>query len=329
LRCALNLKGEIIMNPCRVWIRIEELPQVWVEELKKDVPGVEFRRGADADAAPEWISTADAVFTNSPLPDALVEKMTALRWVQFTRGSAFELIHPALRESSVAVSVIRGIDGVQFSESAIGFILAWAKGLPLCFKAQQEKRWEVTMPMEVSGMTLGVLGLGTIGSETARKAKAFGMRVLGIKRTVKVKPDYVDDLWTPDRLPDLLSQSDFLVISIPSSPETFDLLGIAELKRMKKTACLINLTGGRVIAEEHLVQALKDGWIAGAALDAFPRQPLPPDSALWSLPNVIISPRIAGFSPNRWKRLIPVFAENLRKFVSSQPMDLIDKKVGF
>lgn len=317
------------MNPCRVWIRIHDLPEVWVDELKKSVAGVEFWRGKDDDAQPERISKVEVVFTNSELADSLVHRMISLKWVQFTRGSAFELISPALRQSPVGVSVIRGIDGVQFSEFAFAAILAWAKRFPHFFRAQQEKRWDMIMPLEIAGMTLGILGLGAIGSEIARKAKAFGMRILGIKRTMTPKPDFIDELWTPDRLPDLLSQSDFFVISTPSSPETFGLLGLDELKLMKKTAYLINLTGGRVIKEEHLVYALKEGWIAGAALDAFPQQPLPSDSALWALPNVLITPRIGGFSPQRWKRLIPVFVENLKKFVSGQPMDLIDKKLGF
>lgn len=317
------------MNPCRVWIRVPDLAEVWVDELKKSVAGVEFWRRKDDDADPELISKTEVVFTNGELPDSLVHRLTSLKWVQFTRGSAFELIHPALRESPVGVSVIRGIDGVQFSEFAMGCILAWAKRFPHFIRAQQEKRWEIVMPLEISGMTLGILGLGAIGCETARKAKAFGMRVLGIKRKMTAKPDFVDELWTPDRLPDLLSQSDFFVISTPSSPETFGLLGPDELKLMKKTAYLINLTGGRVIEEEHLVQALKEGWIGGAAIDALPRQPLPADSALWALPNVIITPRIGGFTPQRWKRLIPVFVENLKKFVSGQTMDLIDKRTGF
>lgn len=317
------------MNPRKVWIRVPELPEIWVDEIKKSADGVEFWRGKDNDADPEWLSRAEAVFTNGELPDPLVHRMKSLKWVQFTRGSAFELIHPALRESPVGVSVMRGIDGVQFSEFAMGAILAWAKRLPYFFKSQQEKRWEIAMPLEIAGMTLGILGLGAIGSATARKAKVFGMRVLGIKRTMIPKPDFVDELWTPDRLPDLLSQSDFLVISTPSSPETFGLLGPAELRRMKKTACLINLTGGHMIEEGHMVQALKEGWIAGAVLDAVPRQPLPPDSELWSLPNAIVTPRIGGFSPRRWQRLIPVFIENLKKFLSGRPLDLIDKRVGF
>ncbi len=224
--------------------------------------------------------------------------------------------------------MIPAIDGLQFSEFAMGSILLWAKRFPHYFHTQQEKKWDRRIPLEISGMTLGILGLGTIGSAIAAKGKAFGMRVLGIKRVLIPKPNFVDELWTPDRLGDLLSESDFLAISIPSTPQTFGLIGLRELNLMKETTYLINLTGGHAIQEDHLVHALKEGWIAGAALDALPRQPLPPDSALWELPNVFITPRVAGYTPNRWKRLIPVFEENLRKFLSGQEFPVINKALG-
>ena len=185
------------------------------------------------------------------------------------------------------------------------------------------------MPLEISGMTLGVLGLGTIGSAVARRAKAFDMRVLGVKRVAAAKPDFVDELWTADRLKDLLTQSDFLVITLPSTPALFGILGLEELRLMKKSAFLINLTAGKAIKEDHLTQTLREKWIAGAVLDALPRQPLPPDSELWHLDNVIITPRIAGFTPKRWQRLIPIFQNNLRKFLSGEPIPLINKDLGY
>lgn len=313
----------------RVWIRIHDLPQPWVDELERTFDGVEFWRGSDEGADPGWVSKVDVVFTSSTLPDPLIHKLANLQWVQFTRGSAFELMDRALRESSIPISVIRGIDGIQFSEFVMGCILALAKRFPHFFKAQQERIWEGVMPLEIAGMTLGILGLGVIGTETARKAKAFGMRVIAIKRKLIPKPDFVDELWTPDRLHDLLSRADFLAICLPSNPETFGLLGLDELRLMKKTSYLINVTGGRVIMEEHLVKVLREGWISGAALDAFPRQPLPPDSELWELRNVIITPRIGGYTPHRWKRLIPVFADNLRTFLSGRQLDVIDKRLGY
>lgn len=317
------------MEPRRVWIRIENLPRQWVDEIKRNEARAEFWHGKDEDAEAGWLAKVDAVFTDAKLSDALVRKLPNLKWVQFTRGTAFELIDPALRDSEVAASVMPAIDGVQFAEFAMGSILSLAKRFPDYFHAQLESRWERIMPLEISGMTVGILGLGTIGSAVARKAKAFDMRVLGLKTSLIAKPEFVDELWTPDRLGDLLAQSDFLVITLPSTPALFGMIGLEELKLMKKFAYLINLTGGKTIAEAHLVTALREKWLAGAVLDALPRQPLPPDSELWRLKNVIITPRIAGFTPKRWQRLIPVFQSNLKNFLSGEPVPLIDKKLGW
>jgi D-2-hydroxyacid dehydrogenase (NADP+) len=316
------------MEPKRVWIRIENLPKQWVEELRKSESRIDIWHGKDEEADWAWLAKVEVVFTDAPLPDALIHRLANLEWVQFTRGTAFELIEPALRDSDVGVSVIPTIDGVQFAEFGMGCVMLLAKQFPQFFHAQLESRWERTMPLELSGMTLGILGLGTIGSAVARKAKAFDMRVLGVKRTGVPKPEFVDELWTLEYLGDLLRQSDFLVITLSSTPAVFGLIGLEELKLMKQTAYLINLTGGKVIKEEHLVRALKERWVAGAVLDALPRQPLPPDSELWNLPNVIVTPRIAGFTPKRWQRLIPVFQENLKKFIDGQPLPLINKALG-
>jgi phosphoglycerate dehydrogenase-like enzyme len=186
------------------------------------------------------------------------------------------------------------------------------------------------VPFEIEGKTLGIVGLGTVGVELGRKAKALGMRVLATKRTATAKPDYVDELGTPEFLPQLLAQSDFVVLLLASVPSTFNIIGETELRKMKSSAYLINLTGGRAIEEPLLVRALKERWIAGAVLDAFARQPLPADSELWNLPNVIITPRIAGITSQKWSALLPVFAENLRRFIGGEPLDnLVDKDLGY
>jgi phosphoglycerate dehydrogenase-like enzyme len=317
------------MQTKRVWIRIENLPDRWVEEVRRHEARAEFWRGKEEDADPGWLAGVEILFTDAKVTDNLLGRLTRLEWVQFTRGTAYELIDPALRNSEVGASVIPAIDGVQFAEFALGSVLLLAKQFPQFFRAQLKASWERTMPFEISGMTLGVLGLGTIGSAVARRAKAFDMRVLGVKRLPTPRPDFVDELWTSDRLNDLLAQSDFLVITLPSTPALFGMLGVEELRLMKKSAYLINLTGGKAIKEEHLAQALREKWIAGAVLDALPRQPLPPDSELWHLDNVIITPRIAGFTPKRWQRLIPVFQNNLRRFLSGEPIPLINKELGY
>jgi len=186
------------------------------------------------------------------------------------------------------------------------------------------------VPTEVEGKTLGIVGLGTAGSDLTRKAKALGFRVFATKRTETAKPDFVEHLGTPEFLPQLLAESDFVVLLLASVPSTFNIIGENELRRMKPSAYLINLTGGRAIDEALLVRALKEHWIAGAVLDAFARQPLPTDSELWSLPNVIITPRIAGITSEKWSALLPIFRENLQRFIAGEPLrNIVDKRLGY
>jgi phosphoglycerate dehydrogenase-like enzyme len=230
----------------------------------------------------------------------------------------------------IQVTGSKGIHGTVFSEFALACIFALSKKLPECFEAQRQKEWQKLVPTEVEGTTLGIIGLGTAGSELARKAKALGMRVIATKRSMTAKPDCVDELGTPDFLPRLLAESDFVVLLLASVPSTFNIIGENELRLMKESAYLINLTGGRAIEEALLVRALKEGWIAGAALDAFARQPLPEDSELWSLPNVIITPRIGGIASQKWPALLPIFIDNLKRFVAGEPLrNLVDKELGY
>jgi phosphoglycerate dehydrogenase-like enzyme len=156
------------------------------------------------------------------------------------------------------------------------------------------------------------------------------MRVIATKRTPIDKPEYVDDLGGPELLPRLLSHSDFVVLLLASVPSTFNIIGETELRMMKKSAYLINLTGGRAVEESLLVRALKESWIAGAALDAFATQPLPKESELWNLPNVIITPRIAGITSQKWPALLPIFQDNLRRFIAGEPLrNVVDKDLGY
>jgi len=266
------------MNPCPVWIRIDDFPEACFEELKRHVDGADFRKGRDEELDRDWLSKVEVVFTDTRLPDTLIQRLTHLKWVQFTRGGVPSLMTPALQESPALVSGTQGIHGIQITEFAMGCILTLAKRFPQFNQSQRERVWNPVEPLEIAGMTLGILGLGVIGSEIARKAKAFDMHILGIKRTLTPKPDFVDELWTTNRLRDFLSESDFVVVCVSENPETRGLLGLQELRNMKETAYLVNLTNGDAIQEDPLVWALREGWIAGAILDALPRSPLPPDS---------------------------------------------------
>jgi phosphoglycerate dehydrogenase-like enzyme len=312
-----------------IWLRVA-LPEKDVSNLQNEFPGCEFTTTTDDGVRPAQLQRIDGVFTEEALPDSLVERMPNLQWLHVTRGGVSAYLTPAVKARPIQVTGSKGIHGTVFSEFALACILSLVKKLPECIEAQKERKWQRLVPVEIEGKTLGIMGLGTAGSELARKAKALGMRVIATKRTAAPKPDYVDELGTPDFLPRLLAESDFVVLLLASVPLTFNIIGENELRLMKRSAYLINLTGGRVIEEALLVRALKQGWIAGAALDAFARQPLPEDSELWNLSNVIITPRIAGIPSQKWPAMLPIFIDNLKRFVAGQPLrNVVDKELGY
>jgi phosphoglycerate dehydrogenase-like enzyme len=313
----------------KIWLRLK-LPRPELNALRADFPDCQMILETDDSIDAEQLRQIEAVSTEEVLPDTLVQKMPTLQWLHVTRGGVNTYLTPTVKARPIQVTGSKGIHGTVFSEFALACIFALSKKLPECFAAQQQKKWQKLVPTEVEGTTLGIIGLGTAGSELARKAKGLGMRVIATKRSMTAKPDCVDELGTPDFLPRLLAESDFVVLLLASVPSTFNTIGENELRLMKNSAYLINLTGGRAIEEALLVRALKEGWIAGAALDAFARQPLPEDSELWRLPNVIITPRIAGITSQKWTALLPIFRENLRRFVAGEPLqNLVDKELGY
>jgi phosphoglycerate dehydrogenase-like enzyme len=314
------------MENLQVWIRLE-LPENEMRSLKSAFPSVHFVNG---DAGQSNAADIDAVFTEEALPDDLVGRMPKFRWLHVTRGGLNAYLTPAVKSRPIQLTGSKGIHGRSFTEFAIASIFALAKKLPECRDAQKQKKWHRVNTDEVAGKTLGIVGLGTIGSELALKAKALGMRVLATKRTPGAKPDYVDELGGPDFLPRMLPQADFLVLCLASIPSTADIIGEKELRSMKKSAYLINLTGGKAIDEKLLTRALKEKWIAGAALDAFAKQPLSQNSELWNLPNVMITARVAGAAAQKWELVLPIFKENLRRFMVGENLrNLVDKELGY
>jgi phosphoglycerate dehydrogenase-like enzyme len=314
------------MKTCRVWIRLE-LPENELRSLEHEFPTVQFTNG---DNGQSEHALFDAVFTDDPLPDDLVTRMPKLRWLHVTRGGANAYLTPAVKSRPILLTGSKGIHGRSFSEFAVACIFTLAKKLPQCWENQRRKEWRRVQTEELEGKTVGIVGLGVVGSGLARKANALGMKVVATKRVVEAKPDFVDELGGPEFLPALLSRADFVVLCLASVPSTEGILGEQELKLMKPSAYLINLTGGKAIEETLLVRALKEKWIAGAALDAFPRQPLPPDSELWNLPNVMVSPRIAGAMAQSWELLLPIFRGNLRRFLAGEELrNVVDKERGY
>ena len=313
----------------RLWMRLD-IPAEEAAGLEQRHPEIDFVGGEEE--VPEDLGGVEAIFTRDPVPDEVLRQMGKLRWVHLQHGGAAGYLTPTVMERPIDVTTSTGVAAVPFAEFGIACILTLAKRLPECWQAQQEQRWDESLtPQEIEGKTLCVMGLGAIGSELARKAKALGMRVVATKRHVGDVPDYVDELGPPELLLDLLARSDYVVLCLPSVEK--DIMGERELMAMKPGSYLINMTGRQSISDEPaLVRALRDGPIAGAVLNTFASggRELPADSELWRLPNVVITPRTAGPSGTQWHRVIPLFEDNLARFLDGAPMrNVVDKVLGY
>jgi len=266
-------------------------------------------------------------------PRDLLERAPKLKWIQFTSAGVERSLTTEIIESPVLVTTASGIHATPIAEYVLGVMLALVKGFPTCWASQQARRWHRLLVTELKERSVGVVGLGSIGSEVARLARAFGMRVLAARRSATERRsgvDNVDELFPPQELPMLLAASDFVVLSLPLTPETHHLIGQEALRAMKPTSYLINISRGGVVDEAALVKALKERWIAGAALDVFEREPLPPDSELWGMDNLILTPHISGTSDKYNGRVAELFCDNLRRYLAGLPLrNLVDKRRGY
>lgn len=265
-------------------------------------------------------------------PSNVVERAPKLKWIQGMLAGAEHLLTEDLLRSKVIIANTSGIHGTPVGEIAVEMMLILAKKALKCFQEKSQRKWESFTPDLLRGRTAGIIGLGAIGSEIARLSRAFGMRVLGVRRSVKKvgRARYVDAVYPPAQLTEMLTQSDFVVLVLPNTPETFKMIGEKELRSMKPTAYLINVGRGQTVDEEMMVRALEEGWIAGAGLDAFTVEPLPLDSKLWGLPNVFFSPHVAGRMEHYGDMATGVFVENLKRYVEGKKLrKVVSKKRGY
>jgi D-2-hydroxyacid dehydrogenase (NADP+) len=309
---------------------------VWYVYAEERRPEEETEEEARANLA-AILAEAEVLFTSTVIPPDIVGRAPKLRWVQLTAAGAEELLDSELARSGVTLATASGIHAVPIGEYVMGAMLAFAKGLPGATRAQAERIWRPYLAEELYGKTVGILGLGAIGGYVAKLAKADGMRVLAIRRSVrrravgqKAAVADVDELLPPSDLPYLLSQADYLVIAVPLTAESRGLIGERELRTMRPTARLINVSRGAVVDEAALVRALKEEWIAGAALDVFQEEPLAPDSELWGMDNVILTPHISGGTPVYMERAVALFCDNLRRYLAGEPLrNAVDLKRGY
>ncbi len=258
-----------------------------------------------------------------------------LRWVQLTSAGT-DRVDPALIRAGLTFTTVSGLHATPIAESVLGYMLMFEKGWPALWRRQAEHTYDrMIVPRILAGRTVGVVGMGAIGLECARLAKALGCRVLGIRRSVAERgPDTVaDEVLPPGALDELLAESDHVVLAVPLTEETRRMIGAAQLRTMGARAersYLINIARGEVVDETALTEALREGVIAGAALDVFEREPLPEDSPLWELDNVIITPHISGGVANYNELATSIFCDNLRRYLDGEPLrNIVDPDRGY
>jgi D-2-hydroxyacid dehydrogenase (NADP+) len=267
-------------------------------------------------------------------PHDLLPRAQNLRWLQqWGAGADWLLRHPEAVDLPFVLTNASGVHAIPISEHILSYLLAFARQLPEAVRIQEGRAWRSPNRdalFELDGKTLLLIGVGAIGARTAAIASALGMRVQGVRRNWASSVPGVAAMFAPERLIDLLPEADFVVLTVPLSRATQGMIGERELRAMKPSAYLVNIGRGGTVQGEALVRALQEGWIAGAALDVFAQEPLPPGSPLWGMGNVIITAHYAGSTPHYHERAMAIFLDNLRRYRAGEPLrNVVDKQAGY
>ena len=263
---------------------------------------------------------------------SLFENAKQLKWVQVLSAGVDGLLFPGFVKSDVVLTSAKGFVGPHLADQTWALLLGLLRGIG---RSVRERTWDNRMSIrlatwELSERTLGIVGLGGTGIDVARRAQGFDMRVIAVDPEAVEAPSFVHEVWKMDRFHDLLAASDVVAICAPLTPETHGMFDDAAFEQMKSHALLINVTRGKIVDGPALLRALTSGGIGGAGLDVTPEEPLPLDSPLWDMPNVIITPHVAGGSPIRLDRSVGLFCDNLERLLVGKPLlSVIDKEKGY
>ena len=280
------------------------------EELRDSLAGVEILYGT--------------------IPETIFPAAESVQWVMQPFVGVEGSMYPAFKESAITLINSKRLYGPQLAEHAFALLLSLTRGINTQLDLMREKTWKWLPCVEVSGMTMGVLGLGGIGRAVAHRAKAFDFHVIAVDPEPMEKPDMVDELGQLDWLPEFLSRCDVLTVCCPITPQTHKLLSHAEFDALPEGSYFINVSRGKVVDEDALIAALKSGKLAGAGLDVTYTEPCPQDNPLWTLPNVILTSHTAGGSQNIAKRAMELFIDNMHKYVNGEPLsNVVDKEKGY
>lgn len=303
-------------------------------DLRNEFADVEFVYCDDRTALTDAIADAD-VFIGG-LGRELFLAGKNLKWIQSSSsGTNYFMDIQEVVDSDVLVTSASGTHAACLSESVMAMILAFTRGILSCAECQPQKVWnnrEIRCDLvELTGSTMGIIGFGATGRAVAKRAHAFDMRIIAVDLYPNNKPDYVSELWGLDRLDDLLKESDYTVVMTPYTPQTHGMIGAEQIAMMKPGAMLVGISRGRIIDQKALAKALREGHLVAAALDVFDPEPLPADSELWDLENLLIMPHVAGGTQLEGKYIMDIFRENLGRFLKGDlPLrNQVDKQLGF
>lgn len=305
-----------------------------------DLPGLE---AVDGEARLRFAATGKALADAIPDTDIMLgwdfragalervwPQARRLRWVHWAGAGVDAALFPALRDSDVVLTNARGVFDRPIAEYVLGLILCFAKGFPRTVRAQERKNWDFRYSESIQGRTALLVGAGRIGRAIGALLHAAGMRVAGVGRTARGGDPLFGEVHAFNDLDTLLGGADYVVNITPSTPDTRGLFCGDRFQRMKPEARFINVGRGDAVDEQALSEALYSGRIAGAALDVFTEEPLPEDSPLWDLDNLIVSPHMSGDVAESVPELVSQFVDNLRRFVRGEPLkNIVDKEKGY
>lgn len=322
-------------------------PEPWLDRLRALSPRLVVEQISTADAAevPDevWART-DILHTGAAFPAA--GQAPRLRWVQLDTSGVDHLHGTALWRSEVPLTSIGGVSPVPMAEYVLMMVLGFAHRLPHAVRVQRSadwpspaERWERLMPRRLRGAGIGIVGYGRIGAEIGRLARAHHMDVHALRRGTTRRTDVYGggaeeadraEFYTPDRLHEFLAHCDYLVLTCPLTDQTRGMIDAAAFAALKPGAVLVNVSRGGIADEDAMLDALRSGRLGGAALDVFDTEPLPPDSPLWHEPDVLITPHVAGFSPDYEGQILDLVSQNLRRFLDGRPLlNEVDRVRGY
>jgi phosphoglycerate dehydrogenase-like enzyme len=308
-----------------------ELPDPYLQQLQQHHPQVEWTRCTDAEKLPTLLKETEILLMFLECNRKMVDAAPKLKWIQAISAGVDFMPLEEIRRRGIILTNGRGIHLIHMAEFALAAMINLARGFDIMFRNQLQKKWDRSVPQnEIYGATVGIIGLGAIGGEIAKKASCMGMHAIGVKRTPG-SVDHVEEVYAPEDMAAVFRRSDYIINLLPYTPETEKMIDRQFFDQMKPTACFINIGRGRTVNEDDLIAALRAKKIRAMVSDVYYTEPLPPESPLWDLDNVILTPHICGVSPQYMDRAMQIIAHNVNVYLSRQGemINLVDLKAGY